>query len=152
MGRQEEMEKGLAALLTHALYSGAAYPKELQNVEEGHVKAEDPAVLQRYLEIAQEYDREVLKLHQEMMQALMEGKSARAIVSEFTRKQVQIGLDSLRRELALPIQWSEEAKEEIRQGLAALRAEAAEAEKDQEACACELQELIQLLEEMLSRR
>lgn len=147
---KDEMAKGLSALLAHALYTGAAYPKELQNLEEGHVRAEDPEVLRKYKALVQEYDRAVLQLHQEMMEALEKGETAQAVIEELTRRHVQIALDSLRHELDLPLQWSEELKEELRQGLEVLRDEAAQ--DGGGPYAGELQEVIQILEEMLRKR
>jgi hypothetical protein len=154
MAQRDETEKGLAALLVHAMYAGASYPMELQNIEEGRVKAKDPETLKQYEELAQAYDRELLKLHQEMARALMDReKSADEILVELMKRQGQLSLGFLERELDLSLEWSEEAKEEVRQGLTHLQAELSEMSPEEDPDAYEgLQKLIQLLEEMLRRR
>lgn len=151
--REEEKEKGIAALLIHAMYTGAAYPTELQNIEEGRIKG-DPEALKQYEEIVRSYDQAVIALRREMTEALMQGeKSAEEVLIELAERQAQLAFESLERELNLPLQWSEEAKAEIQQGLSELRAELATMRPEEDPQAYEgLQKLVQLLEELLRRR
>ena len=151
--RIEEKEKGLAALLIHAMYAGAAYPMEQKNIEEGRVKG-DPETLEQHEEIVRSYDQAMIALRRQMTEAVMQrGIPAEAALMELAEKQAQLALESLERERELPLQWSEEFKTEIQQGISHLRAELAAMRPEEDPQAYEnLQKLVQLLEELLHRR
>ncbi|GEM_PF-6988189 len=80
-------------------------------------------------------------------------KSTEEALIGLVERQAQIAFESLERERDLPLQWSEEAKAEIQQGLSELKAELATIPPEEDPQAYkDLQKLVQLLEELLRRR
>jgi len=141
--RAEELEKAIAMLLTYAAYSGAAYPTDLQNVEDGYVQPSNPKALEDYLKLSQEYDKEKLQLCRQTLEAVKSGQDWATAFQGFLKKQADLALRYAQRELGLDFTLSREAKADLERALKHLNEEASEHP--------EMAQLVRLIEAFLQK-